>query len=263
MAALGCGSESAASEGEHRAAACVMGAIGVDSAVARTVAGTLAGGACPRANGVRYADFTVHLAGGRAYLVRAAGRRDTTSRRHHEYDVALLTAEARPRELLAGTPFDARDPSRSLSQLFFIAPADSTYAIRVSGRAARDRGAFALSVRRCGGGTLGLGRAMRGVLGPASCLEQMSFGADSGYADLWRIHLSPRQKVRVRVTTSARVPLYVQMRGPGLSGDERDGDVGRLTFTARQGGDYTVLVGQTAYDSLPHAYGIRADEPRY
>lgn len=259
MAALGCGSESAASEGENRPAACVIGSIGVDSARA----GTLAGGVCPESNGVRYADFAVRLAGGHAYLVLAAGRPDSSARGHREYDVALLTGDARPRELLAGTPFDSRVPSRSRSQLFFVAPRDTVYTVRVSGREARDRGPFEVAVQRCGGGTLTLNREMRGTLGPTSCLEQMSFGADSGFADLWHVHLGARQKIRIRVTTSARVPLYVQMRGPGLAGDERDGDVGRLTFTARQGGEYTLLVGQTAYDSIPHAYGIRAAEPRY
>lgn len=258
-ASWACGSESAASEGRDRPPACPRGALAVDSARA----GSLAAGACSLRDGVWYADYSLHLDGGRAYLIVAVNRADSASRREQRYDVSLLTGDARPRALLTGSPFDARTPEQSLSQLFFVAPADDVYTVRVSGRQPEDQGRFALSARACGGGTLTFGAAGAGTLGAASCLEQMRFGADSGFADLWRIHLAPRQTVRVRVTSSARVPPYVRIRGPGLAGDEADGDVGRLTFTARQGGDYAVLVGQTAYDARMHAYTIRADEPRY
>ncbi|HEU4643627.1 MAG TPA: hypothetical protein VFS44_14315 [Gemmatimonadaceae bacterium] len=254
-----CGRDSAASEGSDRPPGCVVGALAPD--VART--GSLDAGACAVRDGGRYADYSLHLDGGRPYLITATGRPDSASKRTRRYDVALLTSDAHPRELLAGSAFDGRAPERSQSQLFFVAPADGVYIVRVSGRKQEDGGPFALSVRACGGGTLAFRAARTGTLGKGSCLEQMRFGADSGFADLWRIHLAPRQKVRVRVRSAARVPPYVRIHGPGLHGDEADGDVGRLTFTARQGGNYTVLVGQTVFDSIPRAYTIRAEAPRY
>lgn len=259
IAMSACGRDSAASEASDRPPGCVVGALAMHGV--RT--GSLDTGACAMRDGGRYADYSLRLDGGHAYLISAAGRPDSASKRTRRYDAALLTSDAHPRELLAGSAFDARAPEGSQSQLFFVAPADDVYTVRVSGRKPEDRGSFALTVRACGGGTLGFGAVRTGTLGTGSCLEQMRFGADSGFADLWRIHLAPRQKVHMRIRSAARVPPYVRIHGPGLTGDEAEGDVGRLTFTARQGGDYTVLVGQTAFDSIPHAYTIRADAPRY
>ena len=94
-------------------------------------------------------------------------------------------------------------------------------------------------------------------MGDGSCLEQMSFGADSGYADLWRIHLASDQRVTISLLSDGRGPMYLHIRGPGLAGEGQGGDENRLRFTARLGGDYTVLVGQLDFDPAPHPYAIR------
>lgn len=221
--------------------------------------------ACVVPNGERYADYRVGLQGGRGYLVTLTDRHDTTGRhpRHRRFDAELLSGDSTPRVLLRGTPYDERDPNRTISQLFFIAPDTALFVLRVQGHEPSDRGAYAVYVQRCGGGVLRLGVAASGMLDARSCLEQMSFGADSGYADLWRLHLSAGERLRVRITARGRAPLFLRLRGPGMRGDEGTGDVDRLAFTARDGGTYTLLVGQTAFAPGPMPYTLRATRARF
>jgi hypothetical protein len=180
---------------------------------------------------------------------------------HRRFDATLLSPAADSGvievPLLAATPFEGRDPAHTISQLFFIAPATSSYTVRVRGHDPRDRGALSLAEQECGGATLDVGQTSASTLGAGSCLEQMSFGADSGYADLWRLHLAPDQTVAISLLSEERGPTYLHIAGPGLAGTEAAGDVNRLRFTARLGGDYTVLVGQLDFDRTAHPYAIR------
>lgn len=257
-AAAACQRQAAATERGDEARECVSDTL----APGRALAGGLSDDRCRLHGGGRYADFALPLQGGRAYLLRVTDRADS-SRRHQRargYDAALFTSGPHPRELLGGTVFDARATGHFDSQLLFIAPATGRYLVRVRGREPADEGEFTLSARSCGGGELPLRVQRAGTLGPSSCLERMRFGDDSGYADLWSIRLAPRERVRVRAMSASHAPLYLRIRGPGVGGDESNGDVDRLVFTAQQGGDYTVLVGQTAYDARPSRYTIRAEE---
>lgn len=251
-----CGRESAASDGPSARRLCVTGTLRASGGVARS----LDSRACAVRDGIRYADYRLALQGGRGYLVTLTDRRDTTGRhsRHRRFDAALLSGDSAPRVLLRGTPYDEREPNRTISQLFFIAPDTAPYLLRVRGHGPRDRGAYALRIRPCGGGRLRLGVAASGMLDARSCLEQMSFGADSGYADLWWIHLSAGERLRVRITARGRAPLFLRLHGPGLRGDEGSGDVDRLAYTASDGGEYTLLVGQTAFAPGPMPYTLRA-----
>lgn len=228
---------------------------------AHAVRSTLDRGACPAPNGDAYVDAVTQLAGGQAYLVRALDLPDTIGgSRHRRFDATLLSPadSGAPRVLLRGTPFEERDPNHTISQLFFIAPATGTYLVRVRGHEPRDRGPFALTEQHCGGGTLALGRTSDSSLGAGSCLEEMSFGADSGYADLWRLHLDADQRVAISLFDDGRGPFYLRLAGPGLRGGEAAGDVNRLRFTPRRGGDYTLLVGELGFHAAPRAYAVRA-----
>jgi hypothetical protein len=253
---LACGRDSAASDGAGLPRSCLAGTLGTPGGAART----LDRGSCLVPDGVRFADFRLPLSGGSAYLVIVSDRRDTTGRhrRHRRFDAELLSGGGNDRVLLRGTPYEGREPSRTISQLFFIAPDTAVYTLRVRGHEPTDRGAYAVSVQPCGGGSLRPGSTVSGVLDARSCLEQMSFGADSGHADLWRVHLSAGQRLRVRITARGRAPLYLRLSGPGLRGDEGTGDVDRLSFTASDGGEYTLLVGQTAFAPGPTPYTLRA-----
>lgn len=115
----------------------------------------------------------------------------------------------------------------------------------------------------CVAGTLTVGATRQGTLDRSSCVARMRFGADSGYVDRWTLHLAPLQRITVWVRSRNGVPLYIYLSGPGRSRAEADGDVNRLRFTARAGGDYTVTVAQTNPDRRSYPYTIRVEERRY
>jgi hypothetical protein len=255
-----CGGASA-SEHANQLGPCIVG----DLTAGATRAGTLDVGSCPTHDGRRYADYGLLLSAGQSYLIVVTDRRDTTRRHpaHRRFDAALYSGDRTPSRLLDASTYQGRDPQHTISQLFFVAPRTAQYMLRVHGHEAQDRGAYSVVARPCGGGTLTVGVTSQGTLTPASCLEQMSFGADSGYADLWTVRLAPRQNVTIRVTSQNGVPLYIRAFGPELTTTESDGDVDRLEFTAREGGRYSVLVGQTAFDRRSYPYTIRISERRY
>jgi hypothetical protein len=226
--------------------------------------GTLGDASC-RAGERRYADYAVQLTGGTSYLIVAGERPDTAAAhpRPHRFDAALRSPAPALDLLLDGTTYEVGRPPRTISQLLFIAPSSGRYAVRVSGHEASDRGAYTVAVRQCGGGTLPLQVTRRGALTSASCLEQVSFRGDSGYADLWSMHLGARQSVVIRATASSGSPLYLRVVGPGLATREGDSDIGRLRFTARDGGTYTVVVAARSVSPGRRPYTNRVDKARY
>ncbi|MBX6333426.1 MAG: hypothetical protein IRY91_16380, partial [Gemmatimonadaceae bacterium] len=226
--------------------------------------GALGEASC-RAGERRYADYTVQLTGGAGYLIVVGERRDTARAhpRRHRFDAALRSPAPALDLLLDGSTYEVGAPPRTISQLLFIAPSSGPYVVRVSGHEANDRGAYTIAVRRCGGGTLPLQVTRRGALTSASCLEQVSFQGDSGYADLWSVHLDPQQGVVIRATASSGSPLYLRVVGPGLATREGDSDIGRLRFTARDGGTYTIVVAARSLSPGRRPYTIRVDKRRY
>jgi hypothetical protein len=261
----GCGHDSSASGGRDRDSSvaalelrCTAGELRPGEA--RTA--TLGISSCTAAGGLRYADHEVRLAGARGYTVVVTAHPGSDRHGVPWFDVALFTAEGEPRLLLAGSTYRRRDPAGMLSELLFVAPDTARYAIRVQGHRREDRGTYAISVRACGGGRLDTRLAAHGVLSPASCVMRTGFGSDSGYVDLWTLHLDPRQSVAIRATSANGIPLSLRIRGPELSDREVDADVDRLRFTARSGGEYTVLVAQPAAGRRTTRYSIRVDRSR-